>query len=72
MRLLPAGSDGKIQVSPNMTHPCYQDPSDPSCKLFRRAHADVVTDRTSLCAAMDFMVGCTLMNECSQVRQGKG
>lgn len=60
---MPAGD--VIAPSHNMTHPCYADPSQPDCALFGRDHPDVVADRTSLCAAMGFMVGCTLMRECT-------
>lgn len=61
---MPNGMGGVVQPSPNMTHPCYTTPSDPACASYRRSHADVMADRASLCAAMDFMVGCTLMHEC--------
>ncbi|GAB4822917.1 hypothetical protein N2152v2_009963 [Parachlorella kessleri] len=48
-----------------MDDPCYTDPSVEGCRSFRRGHMDIVADRDSLCAAMDFMVGCTLSHECT-------
>ena len=55
----------EINSSQNTADSCYKDPSAEGCRSFRRDHMDVVADRDSLCAAMDFMVGCTLSHECT-------
>lgn len=48
----------------NMADPCYTAPDAPSCATFNRTDADWTDDLTQLCAAMPFMVGCTLWKQC--------
>ncbi|KAI7839138.1 hypothetical protein COHA_007141 [Chlorella ohadii] len=74
-KLWPELCAGKLVVPPfkpvfrsiNITDPCYVDPTADACKTFARAHMEWMSDMTSLCNAMPFMVGCTLLADCKEL-----
>eukprot|EP00741_Cyanophora_paradoxa_P006311 tig00000989_g6118.t1 len=70
--LLPLASAG---MTMNMTAPaattviaeaCVANPSMASCASFQLPSSAVAADSTSLCSAMDFMVGCSIKKACAK------
>jgi hypothetical protein len=53
-----------IKASSNVADACYAAPGGEKCAAFVRADADWEADVASLCAAMSFMSGCTLWDQC--------
>lgn len=53
----------------NAEEPCYASPGDAACATYARPAGAWEVDVKVLCAAMDYMPGCTLWREC-QVRGG--
>ncbi|PSC76967.1 CTR type copper ion transporter [Micractinium conductrix] len=54
-----------IAPSRNTTDPCYANPSDAACADFQRSDADWTNDIEMLCAAMPYMIGCSLWRQCT-------
>ena len=44
---------------------CYNDPSKEECKTFEMTEEEIQSDLSNLCAAMPYMVGCSLWKQCN-------
>lgn len=71
-----------LDTSPDMSNPCYTDPTAASCSTFQLSAADITNDLTLLCdpeaksslggtLSMPFMTGCELMNTCEEQTGGE-
>jgi copper transporter 1 len=60
-----APHSGAPAPAPALDHPCYTAPTNASCAAFVRPAGAWRGDLERLCAAMDYMPGCTLARECT-------
>jgi len=47
------------------TSPCFEDPTQQSCRSFTMPEQDILTQLTGLCTSMPNMVGCSLWTSCN-------
>jgi copper transporter 1 len=51
-------------ITAQTTSPCFENPTQQSCRSFTMPEQDILTQLTGLCTAMPYMVGCSLWNSC--------